>query len=89
MQYVKVGTNIIESLLLRSDYFLAHRLKLHFKVKVDSFSQDFYCRMSIMSTSVNIYIHDCKNSQGLILKNFFINELLSSKIKEIKPINSY
>ena len=77
----------------RNRYFAAYRLKLRFKAMVGFDFQNFRCRMTVQFSShsepgdVLIYIHECQNSQGLVLEDFGIRDLLSSKIRTIKAKN--
>ena len=86
--------SIISSLPPKSGYE-AFRLKLRFKAVVGVDSQNFRCRMSVFVFSglntipaVDIDIINCKNSQGLILEDFTIGDLVSSKIRKIKAKKS-
>ena len=74
--------------VLRNGYHVANGLKLRFKAVVGVDSQNFRCRMSIFFDSdskpdgVRISIYNCKNSQGLTLEKFAIDDFLSSKINK-------
>ena len=86
--------NIIDRLMsmVVDDSDLAFRIKLHFKAKVDSLSQDFFCKMTISrflrsDPDLTIFIRDCKNSQGIMLGDFNIRDLLRLNIRHIRPKN--
>ena len=85
--------SVINKLPPRSNYFEVFGLKLRFKAEVDFYDQNFLCRMSAAfdyspePAGVAIHITDCKNSQGLILEDFIIADLLSLKIRKIKAKN--
>ena len=93
--FISIFDSIVDKLPPRSDFYQAYKLKLRFKAVVGVDSQSFRCRMSVYFSSfpklngVTIEIRDCKNSQGIILEDFKIGDLLSSKIRRIKAKDSW